>query len=393
MHSNCIKNLLDLKEVIIKSIKNFENSIEIYAELPIEEQVCPCCGSKTTNIHDHYTQPIKDIPIYFKPTTVFLKKTRYECTSCKKSFYPTNSFVARYKRKSKRLVYYIVNQLRNNISASYIAKTSNIDKGFISKCLPYLAVTNSTLPRILCIDEFKGNSGNYKYQVALLDGESHKIIDILECRHKHFLCEYFKKFPKSQLDNVKYLVTDLWESYKDIGMTYFRKAKIVADHFHWARYACSALDKIRIEVQSNLPKSERKYFKHSRYLLLSRRCKIKEDRFDELENMLINYSENLRIAYREKECLLDILHSNDDCEKKKKLFSEWVLRNLESNVPQLVECAKTYQHWSYEIKNSLEVPYTNGPIEGKNNKIKALKRTTYGMHKFINFKARIMLLD
>ena len=40
---------------------------------------------------------------------------------------------------------------------------------------------------------------------------------------------------------------------------YFRKAKIVDNHFHWTRYACNALDKIRIEVQSNLPKSERKY--------------------------------------------------------------------------------------------------------------------------------------
>ena len=176
-------------------------------------------------------------------------------------------------------------------------------------------------------------------------------------------------------------------------MTYFRKAKIVADHFHWARYACNALDRIRIEVQSNLPKSERKSFKHSRYLLLSRKCNIKEDRYDELENILINYSENLRIAYREKECLLDIIHSDADSEEKKKLFNEWVLRNLESSVPQLAECAKTYQHWSYEIKNSLEVPYSNGPIEGTNNKIKALKRTTFGMPKFINFKARIMLLN
>ena len=259
--------------------------------------------------------------------------------------------------------------------------------------LPYLSVTNSTLPRVLCIDEFKGNSGKYKYQVALLDGETHKIIDILECRHKHFLCDYFKKFPTEQLDNVKYLVTDLWESYKDIGMTYFRKAKVVADHFHWARYACNALDKIRIEVQNNLPKSERKYFKHSRHLLLSRRCKIKENRYDELENMLINYSENLRIAYREKECLLDIIHSAESSETKKNQFIEWVKRNLESSVPQLVECAKTYQNWAYEIKNSLEVPYSNGPIEGTNNKIKALKRVTFGMTKFDNFKARILLLN
>ena len=393
MHSNCIKNLLNLKDLNIKSIKNLKDKVEIFAELPISEQVCPYCGASTSKIHDYYTQPIKDIPVQFKPTTIFLKKTRYECKNCGKSFYPQNDFVARFKRKSKRLIAYITKQLKNNIAASTIAKNLDIDQGFISKMLPYLSITNTSLPRVLCIDEFKGNSGKYKYQVALLDGETHKVIDILECRHKHFLCDYFKKFPKEQLDNVKYLVTDLWESYKDIGITYFRKAKIVADHFHWVRYVCNALDKIRIEVQSNLPKSERKYFKHSRYLLLSRRCQLKEEKYDELENMLINYSENLRIAYREKEFLLDIIHSKESAENKKKHFSEWVKRNLESPVPQLVECAKTYQHWAYEIKNSLEVPYSNGPIEGTNNKIKALKRTTFGMPNFENFKARIMLLN
>ncbi|MCI8470868.1 MAG: transposase [Clostridia bacterium] len=62
-------------------------------------------------------------------------------------------------------------------------------------------------------------------------------------------------------------------------------------------------------------------------------------------------------------------------------------------MPQLRDCAKTYQHWAIEIKNSLEVSYSNGPIEGFNNKIKTLKRVTFGMHKFDNFKARIMLLN
>ena len=114
---------------------------------------------------------------------------------------------------------------------------------------------------------------------------------------------------------------------------------------------------------------------------------------DELEYMLINYSENLRIAYREKEELLDILHSKESSNIRVQKFNEWVKRNLSSSVPQLMECAKTYQHWSIEIKNSLEVPYSNGPIEGFNNKIKTLKRVCFGMKKFVNFKARIMLLN
>ena len=59
-------------------------------------------------------------------------------------------------------------------------------------------------------------------------------------------------------------------------------------------------------------------------------------------------------------------------------------------ISQLVEYAKAFQHCAYEIKNSLEVSYSNWPIEGINNKIKALKRTPFYMP---NFKARIMLLD
>lgn len=149
-------------------------------------------------------------------------------------------------------------------------------------------------------------------------------------------CDYFRQFPKEELDNVKYFVTDLWETYKDISFTYFKKAKIIADHFHWARYVCDAVNKIRIEVQKNLPKKERIYFKHSRKLLLSRRCNLKYDeQKDELANILNNYSENLRIAYREKEELLDILHSDEDASTKIKRFSSWVKNNLESDIPQL----------------------------------------------------------
>ena len=394
MQTNCIKNLLDLKDVIIKNIKNLKDKVEIYIELPVKEHICPCCNKPTTNIHDYYSQTIKDIPIYFKPTNLIYHKRRYECKNCGKSFFEDNSIISKYQRRTTRLTGFVVDRLRNLISQSDVSIQTNVSTSVISKMLPYLAVTNSTLPKVLCIDEFKGNTGNYKYQVALIDGETHDVVDILECRQKHSLCEYFKKFPQEQLDNVKFFVTDLWETYKDIAFTYFRKAKIIADHFHFARYACNAVNDIRIAVQKNLPKEERKYFKHSRKLLLSRQCNLKTDeQKDELSYILINYSEDLRIAYREKEALLDIIHSTDSFETKSKSFSEWVKRNLESSVVQLQECAKTYQHWYTEIKKSLEVPYSNGATEGFNNKIKVLKRVSFGMRSFKNFKARILLLN
>lgn len=393
MHNNFIKNLLKLEDVIIKNIKNLKETVEIYIELPVIEHECPNCGAKTTKIHDYYSQTITDIPIYFKPTKLIYKKRRYKCTRCNKSFFENNSIVNRFARKTRRLTEYIIDQLRNLQPISIISKNTGVDASFISRMLPYLAVSNHRLPRVLCIDEFKGNAGNFKYQVALINGETHEVIDILECRHKHFLCDYFKKYPQSERDKVQYFVTDLWETYKDISFTYFRKAKIIADHFHFARYTCNVVNKIRIEVQKKLPSDERKYFKHSRKLLLSRNCKLTEKQNEELSYILTNYSEDLRVAYIEKEILLDILHSSENSNIKINKFNAWVNRNLTSDILELKECAKTYYNWYIEIKNSLEVPYSNGATEGFNNKIKVLKRVCFGFRKFKNFKARILLLN
>ena len=158
MQSNCIKDLLNLNDIKVKNVKNVKNSMEFYIELSISEQICPYCRAKTKYIKNYYTQPVKDIPVYFKSTTLIFKKPRYECPHCHKTFYSDNKIVGKYQRKTSRLSGYIVNKLRNLVYASDIKKRTNVSHNFISKMLPYLSITSTKLPRVLCIDEFKGNS-------------------------------------------------------------------------------------------------------------------------------------------------------------------------------------------------------------------------------------------
>ncbi len=54
------------------------------------------------------------------------------------------------------------------------------------------------------------------------------------------------------------------------------------------------------------------------------------------------------------------------------------------------DCIKAYRNWFNEIVNSMDVPWTNGFIEGCNNKTKALKRVCFGMRNFHNFRNRIL---
>ena len=392
MQNNFIRNLLDLKGVIVKKVRYKKNFVKIHIELPVREQTCPCCKSRTTKIKDYRIQVIKDIPIRFKTTLLSYRKRRYECKECGKTFYEKAHFLPKRGRKTTRVTEFIVDRLKTKQSMKDIAKDADVSVTTVSRILPPLAISAKHLPEVLCIDEFKGNTGYYKYQVSLMDGKTRKPIDIIECRYKHYLHDYFNKFSLEERKKVKYLVTDLWKPYKDLANTYFPNAKVVADRFHYVRYALECVDTIRKQVQNKLPRSERKYFKHSRKLLLSKYGNLKTDKQkEELNYILINYSEDLRKVYREKEELLEIIQITDSNRSIKKL-NEWVVRNSDSHIAVLKSCSKTYFNWIVEIRNSLTVPYSNGPMEGYNNKIKVLKRIAFGFRNFTNFKARILLM-
>ncbi|MCI8621982.1 MAG: ISL3 family transposase [Clostridia bacterium] len=392
MQNNFITNLLDLKGVKVTKFRNRKNRIRIHIELPIKEHSCPCCHTKTLKVHDYRFQLIKDIPIYYKDTFLYYRKRRYVCPKCNKRFYEKNTFLPKRARKTNRLTAFIIEQLKHKQSMTDVARISNVSTTTVSKLLPCLSVSASYIPEVLCIDEFRGNTGNYKYQVSLIDGKLGKPIDIIKCRYKSYLFSYFNKFSLEERKKVKFVVMDLWEPYRDLAKTYFPNANIVADRFHYSRYIVQAVDTIRKQVQSKLTSEERKYFKHSRKLLLSRYINLSDEQKEELEYILINYSEELRRVYNEKEELLNILHSDEKYHAIDRL-NNWIKSNLESNYEVLQQCSKTYSNWIKEIRNSLLVPYSNGVMEGYNNKIKVLKRVAFGFRNFQNFKARILLMN
>jgi len=51
-----------------------------------------------------------------------------------------------------------------------------------------------SMPKVLSIDEFKGNTNGEKYQCIITDPVNKMVFDILLMRYKHTLSEYFKRF-------------------------------------------------------------------------------------------------------------------------------------------------------------------------------------------------------
>jgi transposase len=77
MHSNCIKKLLGLEDVISKNVVHADSYVNIFIETEPSIQVCPHCGQQTKRIHDYRSQTIKDLPFQLKHTYLILKKRRY----------------------------------------------------------------------------------------------------------------------------------------------------------------------------------------------------------------------------------------------------------------------------------------------------------------------------
>ena len=63
----------------------------------------------------------------------------------------------------------------------------------------------------------------------------------------------------------------------------------------------------------------------------------------------------------------------------------------ESGIKECIKLGETLSNWEEEINNIQKYNINNGFVEGKNNKIKVIKRLSYGIKKFDNLKKLIQI--
>ena len=185
-----------------------------------------------------------------------------------------------------------------------------------------------------------------------------------------------------------YLEMDMTGGYRKLMHELFPQAKIIVDKYHYVRQITYALERVRVEEQKKYSEQWRRYFKRSKYVLLKDTRKLTmEDRL-QLDNMF-RISKDLYKAYQLKQQFEHVKESSSREEAAKRL-SRWIMDAQKSGLMEFIKVSFTYQNWSKEILNSFEYPYTNGYIEGCNNRIKVLKRISFGMPRFVRFRRRIM---
>ncbi len=80
--------------------------------------------------------------------------------SCKKRFYGKADFVPRKHQSTKRLAFYVIDKHSDKRSFSSVARETNLSVCMVIRGFDMIGfIQPKTLPEVLAIDEFKGNTG------------------------------------------------------------------------------------------------------------------------------------------------------------------------------------------------------------------------------------------
>ena len=404
MQKNNTIKLLKLQDKNIKIDKEFidteNNTAYFFISRKVKPCVCPHCKTPTKYIHDYREQYIKHVPINGYNTFLVLNKARVVCHNCEHKFYAYYNDIVNPKfRHSNALVFEIINMLKDtSMTFSDVANYFDVSPNTVTKYLDmfsYMMGWNSitTLPKHIGIDEFKGNCDNSKYLFHVYDLDTNQTICILKSRKYDDIVEFFNNITNRK--EVETVTMDLYNTFRNAVKAKLKNAIIVADRFHYTRIVGNALDSFRLELWRNSKGIEKKYLKNMKQALLKDIENVKPDKVLKLQeklNYAFDLNPQLKYGYELYQSFLRIKDGDCYIEKVKRL-REWLNDALSSTLPPFKTAAQTLINWNKEIVQSLNTTYTNSSTEGKNNKIKVIKRNAYGFRKLKNLSNLIKIRD
>lgn len=392
LQDNYTQDLPLFKGVTVKYFRENEQKegFEAFIEMPVKEHRCPHCGHTTTYIKDYRLQTVKDLTVAGKPLIVTVRKRRYICKECNSTFTENNPYIKRYCHFPQRFCFESIKETLTLQSFTSIARKVGVSVSSIIRWFDNINYPKAELPSCIAIDEFKGNADGEKFQCNLSDPVKHKIIDILPNRDSEDLCKHFLEYTYDERAKVKKVVMDLSTLFRSVAKQLFPEAKIIADKFHVIRVVINSLENVRKRIQKEFHDAKRKWFKRSRHLLLKPEYKLTDE--DKIElNRMLNSSPELEKAWLLKEKFYEIFRKETRTEAKRELRN-WLLLANQLSIPEFKHCITTFTNWRTEIANIIGENVSNGFIEGSNNKIKVLKRISFGVQNFRRFRNRILNL-
>lgn len=402
----------DIEDIdIIKS----KDILFICLKLKDKHPVCPYCGFDA-KIKDYKKQKINIPDIVGLKAIVELKRRRYVCKACEKSFMEANPLGIDNCNISWLTIIKILEELRmpeetyESIARRYHISVSRVIRYLDS----FIVVPRLPLNYSIGIDELhspKLAARKSPYIAILVDNVKRDLLDILPSRNKGDLIRYFSAIPKEERLMVKYVTIDFWEPYRNIVNTWLPNVLVAADPFHLMEILSRAFSTYRVSLMNRYDKHSRAY-----YLLKKWHYLLESDKYDfdpstkkkynkafdmhlnyyDLRKMILDLDITLYKAY-ELKCEVQEFIRSATYDNARERFNSLLKDFEDENLPLYRSFTAVLKNWKEEIINSCDRPYnshkqSNSLAEYYNGRIGEVIDRANGLVNFERTRARLLYM-
>ena len=264
---------------------------------------------------------------------------------------------------------------------SYNTQRRWLDELVKDKLFDFTEEEKTNKPFVLGIDEvsFAGR------QMVTTIGNitDHKLKGILNSKRKDELKKVLRSFPTRIKSLISEVVIDMCPLYLMAVKQVLPNTSIVVDHFHVIQDANRRIDGTRYLLQDIYKK------RIPRYILTKNKEDLIGQQIHYLSDIIKEYPE-LNMFYQTKERLREMYRAKTKEEASKQL--RLIISTLESTDDgELISWGRTLSRWGEYILNYWNNKSTNGFMEGIHNKMKLIKRISFGFRNKQVFIQKIML--
>ncbi len=240
-----------------------------------------------------------------------------------------------------------------------------------------LARRKKTCAQHLGVDETAFRK-RHDYVSIVSDQDNGTVLYVGKDRKKADLKQWFEALPRSCLEAIESVSMDMWPAFINatLEMVPGAESKIAFDKFHVAKYLGEAVDKVRREEHRKLMKAGKADLKGTKYDWLSNpknMTRRQKQRFKALRDSTLKTAR----AWAIKELAMSLWGYVSKTWARKG-WARWLSWAVRCRLEPMKKVAKTIKKHLWGILNAIVLKVSNGPAEGINSRIKAIKVRSHG---------------
>ena len=396
---------LDIPEVrVLKSEINKVGELTITVESTKETTVCRRCGRIIGKFHgyDKWVK-LRYLPVFGHPTYLRYRPKRYRCEYCNGQ--PTTSQRLDWHEPNSPNTFayeqHILLQLVNTTVEDVSRKEQlayDMILGIVDRHIrAEVDWSQYTALNTLGMDEIALKKGHRDFVVIVTASLKHGrvvLLGVLGNRQKETVVEFLRSIPQQLKHSIVSACCDMYEGYTEAIREELPHVRLVVDRFHVARAYRDGLDRLRkVELKRlkrELSTQEYKALKGSMWALRKEKQDLILEERKTLRR-LFRLAPDLKAAYSLQNRLTAIFEEQLSLLEAKTKIKRWIVAVAKSGLRCFDRFINTLARWWNEILNYFVERETSGFVEGFNNKIKVLKRRSYGMTNLKHLFQRIYL--